>query len=933
MIAWRILIQTAPIFPRQTKNVPMRNKLTHAIVTAISATAAAAPVVAQIEEVIVTATKREASTQDIPVSVQALQGDSLNELRVGTFQDYVQFLPNVTTSGTGPGTNEIFIRGAATEQSILSVSTVQGTSPAVALYLDEQPVSFGGRNLDVYATDLERIEVLPGPQGTLFGASSQAGTVRLITNKPVIDEFQAGFKSSISSIRGGGMNNSVEGYLNVPVSDNVAIRIAAYNDHQAGWIDNILNDPTNGGYTPSIAVLNRNDISAAPVNPATPFAAADNTTFVENDFNDATYTGGRFGARWYITDEWSALIQHTEQSLDTEGVFSYDPNLAGTSSTNRFAPDQNEDDFGLTTWTFNGRLAMLDVVYTGGYLDRSVETSIDYTGYTNGGGYQVYYMCAGSRGFGGTPAAAVALDGACFAPEKGYAEETDSWRMTHEIRFNTPQENRARVTTGFFYDDQKTETVGAFVLAAISDVDGSGNLLPGTGAWPPLGRIGSATEGANAAGRLFGPKVSFINDYTRKTEQIAIFGNVEFDVLENVTATFGARWYDIDIDIKGFSNFSFGCKFGVAGCSATSGNDVTTRLQALGDGSAAVLDARFGAATGAAILADINAGTLDVGGLDNDGVLNASDVVFRASLDWKVNDDIMLFTTFSQGFRPPTTNRNAAQAARNPSGLATFAAYRVPPVADTDKLDNYEIGLKGDFFENTLRFNATGYYSEISDLQMSRFDPSNVAFLVFIENVGDAEIFGVDGDFIWVPAANLTIAGSFSFIDTEITKLNAQLDGVSVPVGSELPFSPDFAGSLRGRYDFELPFMGGVGAYISSAISYTGESKAGIVGSAFFVEDTTNLVYGTGSGLEIASEGGNFIGGGGTTFPSGRYVQQDYVLVNMAVGVEKDGWLGEFFIDNLTDRNAQLSIDSLSFTPKVVTNRPRSFGFRLSYDF
>ena len=92
---------------------------------------------------------------------------------------------------------------------------------------------------------------------------------------------------------------------------------------------------------------------------------------------------------------------------------------------------------------------------------------------------------------------------------------------------------------------------------------------------------------------MFGPKVSFINDYTRKTDQIAVFGNVEFDVLENVTATFGARWYDTDLDLKGFSNFSFGCKFGVAGCNATSGNDVTTRLQALGDGSAGALEARF----------------------------------------------------------------------------------------------------------------------------------------------------------------------------------------------------------------------------------------------------------------------------------------------------------------------------------------------------
>ena len=169
---------------------------------------------------------------------------------------------------------------------------------------------------------------------------------------------------------------------------------------------------------------------------------------------------------------------------------------------------------------------MLDVVYTGGYLDRSVETSIDYTGYTNGGGYQVYYMCTGARGFGGIPAAAVALDGACFAPEKGYAEETDSWRMTHEIRFNTPQKNRARLAAGFFYDEQKTGNGRGFRAGGYLRC---GQFRqPVTRYWcvAAIGRIGSATEGANAAGRLFGPKVSFINDYTRKTEQIAIFGNV-----------------------------------------------------------------------------------------------------------------------------------------------------------------------------------------------------------------------------------------------------------------------------------------------------------------------------------------------------------------------------------------------------------------------
>ena len=143
------------------------NRLGHAILSALTATAVSAPASAQIEEVIVTATKRAESTQDIPVSVSALQGEDLEDLRISNFDDYIRYLPNVVSMGTGPGESEIYIRGAATEQSKKTVSAIQGSSPAVALYLDEQPVSFGGRNLDIYAADLNRVEVLPGPPGHL----------------------------------------------------------------------------------------------------------------------------------------------------------------------------------------------------------------------------------------------------------------------------------------------------------------------------------------------------------------------------------------------------------------------------------------------------------------------------------------------------------------------------------------------------------------------------------------------------------------------------------------------------------------------------------------------------------------------------------------------------------------------------------------------
>ena len=956
-----------------------RNKLNYAILSALTATAVSSPANAQIEEIIVTATKRAESTQDIPVSVSALQGEDLQELRISTFDDYVRYLPNVVTMGTGPGQSEIYIRGAATEQSKVTISAIQGSSPAVALYVDEMPVSFGGRNLDVYATDLNRVEVLPGPQGTLFGASSQSGTVRLITNKPVQGEFQAGARADVSTTKGGDVSNSQEAYLNVALRDDLAVRIAAYRDDQAGWIDNVSNLDGSGNVIPGgwdtnggglIAVLNRNDISAAPVSPASQFELADNSHLVEEDFNDAEYIGGRFSLAYEPTDNFGMLVQHTQQSLDTDGVFAYDPNLDGKSSVTRFTEDTSEDEFGLTTLTLNGRIGKLDMIYTIGYLDRDMESLIDYSAYTNGGGYQVYYLCPGYADDGTyARSGAASTPVTCHDPEAQYIDNNSNKRVTQEFRVSMPDEFRMRVTAGAFFDEQTTRGTSSFEDAATRYDDGDG-------AWPALGLIGDAVEGTNAGGELFNPRVSFVNDYTRKTEQMALFGQLDFDITPTVTASFGARWYDIDFDFKGASTFSFRCKYGEDGCdnsgnypertpypdeprgsdvfgptTPAGGNNVTARLRALGCGEEGLraIQALNGNGTGggdfrteaniAAVMADIEAGNLNVDGLDCDGVLNESDVIFRASLDWKATDDILLFATFGQGFRPPVTNRNAGRQALNPRNEAVYDDYRVPAIATTDKMDNYEWGIKADFFDRTLRVNATGYYSEIDDLQVSRFDPANVAFLVFIENVGDADILGADGDFTWAPTDNLTIAGAFSFVDSEITHLNPQLENIAVPVGSELPFTPDFSGSLRARYEFDVPVMGGASAYLSGGLSYTGESKSGIAGSAFQVEDTLMRTHGRGSGLEIADEGGDFVGGNCGTYDApvtcrnGRYVQDDYVLMDLAVGMRSDTWGAELFVDNVTNERAELHVDTLQFIPKVVTNRPRTFGVRFSYDY
>ncbi|MFT6920404.1 MAG: iron complex outermembrane receptor protein, partial [Cognaticolwellia sp.] len=424
------------IFIQPQMHIFYKRKITCAVLLAM---AGSVPVIAaeqtaaevrndKIETIEVTATKRTESIQDIPVSVSALNGSSLENLGINNFQDYVEFLPNVVFQGTGPGQNEIYIRGAATTQANIALSSVTALQPSVAFYLDEQPVSMQGRNLDIYATDMERVEVLPGPQGTLFGASSQSGTVRLITKKPDHSGVSAGFDSSVSFTRGGEMSNSVEAYLNLPVTDDTAIRVVAYNQHQGGWIDNILNEPGigNGSYQSSAVVIDRvsNGPLADPANTRT--ISPKNDALVEDDFNDATYSGVRFSAHHNFNDDWSLLVQHTAQTLNTDGVFSYDPNLEGESSTNRFIPEDNQDEFGLTTWTLEGRLAKLDVVYTGGYLDRNIGSTIDYTGYTNAGLFSAYYTCDYSS--------ADPAEQYCADPTKWYKEKTETSRNTHELR-------------------------------------------------------------------------------------------------------------------------------------------------------------------------------------------------------------------------------------------------------------------------------------------------------------------------------------------------------------------------------------------------------------------------------------------------------------------------------------------------------------------
>ncbi|MCH1581379.1 MAG: TonB-dependent receptor, partial [Luminiphilus sp.] len=734
-------------------------------------------------------------------------------------------------------------------------------------------------------------------------------------------------------------------------------------DKQGGWIDN-----TAGTFTPNPTVIDRNRINGfGPYFrdfPSTTIQSASNANLAKEDWNEAKYNGFRVGLRYDFNDNWSGLVQHMSQEIDVEGSFLIDPSL-GDESSQKFVPEHNVDEFDITTWTLEGRIANLDLVYTGGYIDREVDALIDYTHYNNGGAYITYYLCSGNVYAPGESA-----PNNCFDPKKQYADVSTNERTTHEFRISSDPENAFRFMAGVYYSDVETTHIGEFQYFSTNDAF-SDHIINYFGSGAPF-EVGNVTVPNTPGTNTEGPRselTTFYNDFTRTEEETAFFGELALDVTDSLTVAVSARRYDLDTQLQGASNFSFGCRYGApftdrdtpagAGfgnaevtadgrCNSNAfSNDVSDRLLTLGQYAASgddsiILNATSpngardmfrGGGSNAATLAAIQAGRLDISNIESDGSTNEEDTIVRFSANWNMTDDIMFYGIYSEGYRPATQNRNAGQLAANQNGV--YDGYVVPVVAVTDTLENIEFGMKGEFLDRTLRLNASIYWAEITDLQVARFDPSNVAFLVFMENVGDADSNGIDVDFQWAPTNNLTISGAASFLSTEITRVNDQLQGVAVPVGSDLPLAPDFSGNLRARYDFELPGMG-ANAYVTGSLTYRGESVAGVVGSAAFMDDTALLVTGSASGLGIEDAGGNFgtVADSTGSLPANtRFINESATVLSASAGIMKDSWLAEVYVRNLTSERGAIVQTAGKFTPEASVNRPRTIGLRLSYRF
>ena len=875
-----------------------RTKMNQAVVAAIVSMTAGQATADQnvIEEVVVTATKRSASMQDIPIAVQAMTENTLKEQNVTSFEDYVKYLPSVTSGGRGPGQNEIYIRGAAVDAINITVAESQGSAPNVALYLDEQPVTAGGRNLDVYITDMERIEVLPGPQGTLYGASSQAGTVRLITNKPVIDEFAASMSADVSTTSGGEASDKVEAMINIPVIDGkLAVRAAVYSDNKGGYIDNIegsftANPSVNPAYPGSSVTFEEghvfgNGTVVGPGGVTIPvrYATATSSGLVEDDFNDASYQGVRLGAKYLINDEWSALVQFTQQSLKTQGVFDYDEAL-GDLKVARFTEDSLEDEFNQFAWTIEGRAGALDLLYTGAFLDREVSQRMDYTGYSNIGafipGYQCEYLTGtyyhgldvGQANYSWDPT----LSGntgviECGNPANNFNAENENTRMTHEVRVSTDPDNALRFTGGVFYEDSEILHVGNFNY-----------LGPAEAGFAPIDiNLNSSLDGAAANARgAVNPATQFRNDNHRTEEQIAVFGELSYDLTETLTIAGSARYYDLEYGFTGYGAWRYGNRpLFVDDADPT--NDVRPNIT----------------------------GGRDYGQKFNVlQPISTTDTITKFTVTWTPSDDLLLYVTSSEGYRPPGFNRGAAQKGTYSPGTECapvdaneangFPGYCLPYKFDSDTVENLELGWKATLLDGQMRLNGSIYQIDWENIQVSQFDSQNISIFTIVDNGGDAEINGIEMDMVWAISDNLSLFGAMSYNDTELVYVDPGFSFVVQDEGRPLPLTPEFQGNLRARYYWNM--SGGNEAYWQIGGKYSGEALNSIVDTA--TEPNT--------------------------------MQDSYVIMDAAIGMTTDTGLGvELYVENLTDERAQLHINRQDFLERTTTNRPRTIGMRFSYDF
>jgi outer membrane receptor protein involved in Fe transport len=788
----------------------------------------ASPPVVGLGEVIVTATKRAESMQDVAQSIMAIDSDAIAMRGLQQIDDVAKYIPGLSLAQREPGGTTIVFRGVAT--SGLQFGAVSSS----ALYLDEQPITQSGRSPDPRFIDIERIEALRGPQGTLYGASSQSGTLRVITNKPDPSGFGAWAEAEVNSVDGGAEGYDLSAMVNIPLGERVALRLVGFTAEDAGYIDNVLGQSQGQTF--------------------------DNSDVVDKDVNTVTTNGGRAALRFDIGENVGLTLGAIYQDMKADGHS--DVNVAedadgpggwparferiGDLQQVRFEKESLDDEWYQLALTFDASLPFADLVVAGSYFDRKFAYEADASEYEFSFNCPKYNydgelnppppFCQPNfvaYDFGGDP--------------RGFAtndEDTEIETLEVRLQSNNDAESRWSWLAGAFYSKETGHTVFRSLARDYAD--------------SPSFAYFNYYEQVLTGNTLVGTDVWWLGIYDTETEQRALFGEVAFDVTENFTITAGGRWFEYDIRY---------------------------RLQQQSP-----------------------PGSTWFKETDDTVQTDESGSVMKLNLNYRIDDDRMVYATYSEGFR---------NGGNNPVRQTSI----LPRAYTSDTLDNYEIGAKTEWLDNRMRFNIALYLMEWDDFAVQVEDPQNGAvvdgvltpnvFALGYVNLPSAEIRGVESEFTYVVNESWQIDATLGYNDAEISQATVLtlVDEVRdityerpVEKGARLPLAPDWSGSLgiewrpRGELFTAQPFVRADFAYVGEVV--------------------TNL-----EGFESV------------TAQAGVTTQDAYETGDLRFGLEGKSWSGSLFVQNLWDERATTFRSNRWAVPRLSIIQPRTYGLQFRYDF
>ena len=905
-----------------------------------AADAATAANTGGLEEIVVTAQRRSENIQDVPITIQAMTGEQLTQLNVTSFNELLKYTPNVTYSGNGPGAGNIFLRGLSSGGAPNQSQATIAPFPNVALYLDDESMQFPGRNMDVYLADIARVEVLEGPQGTLFGGGAQAGAVRYITNKPNLNKTEGNVNAGYGVTAGGSPNNNLNATFNLPLIDGtLAIRATIFSDHRGGYIDNVLGTIA----VPAVTKVPPDPAATGPLlRPGSP--AGVNGKITGSDLNTVQYTGARLSVAYKFSDNWDLLVQQNYQQFSADGYFNTEPvspvsadypsgKPLGPYQIMAFSPNYDKDKYQSTAWTLNGKFAdWLSVVYTGSYMVRNTDQQQDYSNYMTSR-HGAYYACSGAGA--GYAYFRSAKASTCYPPIGSWRDQVENTHLSHELRLTTPAENRLRGTFGVFTENFVIKDDMNFNYMGIPACDPT-NLAISLAGGPDCVEAVGTIPGyyATHPGLRLDTNTAFGEDVRRGYKQTAFFTSVDFDIIPKVlTVTAGTRHYKYDEFEAGSEYYSatssilnvpngtpYGGKFAnPRGPTATSCPGATPALYVPGS-----------PCPGAAYGFGINLKKSESG------------YKSRVNVTWHITPDILAYLTWSQGFRPGGFNRTATSPDGSQislKGIAPFTAgssatrqFNKPVGFGSDNLVNNEIGLKSEWLEHRLQVNASIYQMDWKDVQLPLFDPVHLGNTTFVINGPTYQVKGFEIQFVGKVSEQLTVQGSLSHnsskqtnapclasnrvnagnptpIGTCITQINSRpYTNPYGVLGTTPPFSPQLQYNVRGRYDWT---NGSLKPFVSVGANYTDSMR----------------------NQPESFPDGNAPASNPPTTTLLKYTMPSYTTVDAAFGATRDNWSAQISINNLTNNDASTNTTSGQFIKSVVPLRPRVITFEFGLKF